>query len=90
MELTVLNDQGQQTATFAASDALFARLYNEALVHQVVVAYQANARLGTRAQLNREAVHHSTRAPERYRPCPCWYVFFSGLAWRRQSLPEYT
>lgn len=63
MELTVLNDQGQQTATFAASDALFARLYNEALVHQVVVAYQANARLGTRAQLNREAVHHSTRKP---------------------------
>ncbi len=40
MELTVLNDRGQQTATFAASDALFARLYNEALVHQVVVAYQ--------------------------------------------------
>ncbi len=65
MELTVLNDQGQQTATLAASDALFARMYNEALVHQVVVAYQANARLGTRAQKTREEVHHSTRKPWR-------------------------
>ncbi len=65
MELKVLNDQGQETATFAASDALFAREYNEALVHQLVVAYQANARLGTRAQLTREAVHHTTRKPWR-------------------------
>ena len=65
MELKVLNDQGQQTATFAAADTLFGREYNEALVHQIVVAYQANARLGTRAQLTREAVHHSTRKPWR-------------------------
>lgn len=65
MELKVMNDQGQQTATLAAADAVFGREYNEALVHQFVVAYQANARLGTRAQLNREAVHHSTRKPWR-------------------------
>ncbi len=65
MELKVMNDQGQQTATLAAADAVFGREYNEALVHQMVVAYQANARLGTRAQLNREAVHHSTRKPWR-------------------------
>lgn len=65
MELKVMNDQGQQTATLAAADAVFGREYNEALVHQLVVAYQANARLGTRAQLNREAVHHSTRKPWR-------------------------
>ena len=65
MELKVLNDQGQQTATLAAADSLFGREYNEALVHQIVVAYQANARLGTRAQLTREAVHHSTRKPWR-------------------------
>lgn len=65
MELKVLNDQGQQTATLAAADTLFGREYNEALVHQIVVAYQANARLGTRAQLTREAVHHSTRKPWR-------------------------
>ena len=40
MELKVLNDQGQQTATLAAADSLFGREYNEALVHQIVVAYQ--------------------------------------------------
>ena len=65
MELNVLNEQGQETAKVAASDAVFGREYNEALVRQRVVAYQANARMGTRAQLNREAVHHSTRKPWR-------------------------
>jgi len=65
MELNVLNEQGQETAKVAASDAVFGREYNESLVHQLVVAYQANARLGTRAQLNREAVHHSTKKPWR-------------------------
>ena len=65
MELNVLNEQGQETAKVAASDAVFGREYNESLVHQLVVAYQANARLGTRAQLNREDVHHSTKKPWR-------------------------
>ena len=65
MELKVLNEQGQATATMAAPDTVFGREFNEALVHQIVVAYQANARQGTRAQLNREAVHHSTRKPWR-------------------------
>ncbi len=65
MELNVLNEQGQETAKVAASDAVFGCEYNESLVHQLVVAYQANARLGTRAQLNREAVHHSTKKPWR-------------------------
>lgn len=65
MELKVYNDQGQQTATLSAADTVFGREYNEALVHQLVVAYQANDRLGTRAQLTREAVHHSTRKPWR-------------------------
>ena len=65
MELKVLNEQGQATATMAAPDTVFGREFNEALVHQIVVAYQANARQGTRAQLNREAVHHSTRTPWR-------------------------
>ena len=49
----------------AASDAVFGRDYNEALIHQVVVAYQANARSGNRAQKNREAVKHSTKKPWR-------------------------
>ncbi|MBL8483652.1 MAG: 50S ribosomal protein L4 [Rhodocyclaceae bacterium] len=65
MELKLLNAEGQAASTLAASDALFAREYNEALVHQVVVAYQANARSGNRAQKDREQVHHSTRKPWR-------------------------
>jgi large subunit ribosomal protein L4 len=65
MELKLINEQGQSSATVAASDALFGRDFNEALVHQVVVAYQANARSGNRAQLTRAEVHHSTKKPFR-------------------------
>jgi large subunit ribosomal protein L4 len=65
MQLELLNEQGQATAKVDAPDAVFARDYNEALIHQVVVAYQANARQGTRAQKNREAVKHSTKKPWR-------------------------
>ena len=65
MELKLINEQGQQAATLSASDALFGRDYNEALVHQVVVAYEANARSGNRAQLTRAEVHHSTKKPFR-------------------------
>lgn len=65
MELKLINDQGQQSATISASDALFARDYNEDLIHQVVVAYQANARSGNRAQKDREMVKHSTKKPFR-------------------------
>jgi large subunit ribosomal protein L4 len=63
MELNVINDQGQKASTLNASDALFAREYNEALIHQLVVAYQANARSGNRKQLTRAEVHHSTKKP---------------------------
>ena len=45
MDLTVINDQGQQVTSVAASDETFGRDYNEALVHQVVTAFQANARI---------------------------------------------
>ena len=65
MELKLLNDNGQSTATVVAPDTLFNRDFNEALVHQIVVAYQANARQGTRAQKDREAVKHSTKKPWR-------------------------
>ena len=65
MELILINEQGQPAATHSASDALFGRDYNEALVHQVVVAYQANARAGNRAQKDREQVKHSTKKPWR-------------------------
>ncbi len=65
MELSLINDQGQATAKVTASDAAFGRDYNEALVHQVVTAYMANARAGTRAQKDRSAVKHSTKKPWR-------------------------
>jgi large subunit ribosomal protein L4 len=65
MQLELLNEQGQATSKVEAPDTVFARDYNEALVHQVVVAFQANARAGTRAQKNRETVKHSTKKPWR-------------------------
>jgi large subunit ribosomal protein L4 len=65
MDLKLINDDGQQAATVAASDALFARDYNEALIHQVVTAYQANARQGTRAQKARGEVNKSHKKPWR-------------------------
>lgn len=63
MELTLINDQGQASSKVSASDALFGRDYNESLIHQLVVAYQANARSGNRKQKDREEVHHSTKKP---------------------------
>ena len=65
MQLELLDAQGQPTSKVEAPDALFGREYNEALVHQVVVAFQANARQGTRAQLDRAMVKHSTKKPWR-------------------------
>ena len=63
MQLELLNDQVQASSNFDASEAVFGRAYNEDLVHQVVVAFQANARQGTRAQKDREQVRHSTKKP---------------------------
>ncbi|MGB6105405.1 MAG: 50S ribosomal protein L4 [Pusillimonas sp.] len=65
MELKLLNDQGQSSSTVAAPDTIFGRDFNEALVHQVVVAFQANARSGNRAQKGRDTVKHSTKKPWR-------------------------
>lgn len=65
MELKLINEQGQAGAVINASDSLFGREYNEALVHQLVTAYQANARAGNRAQLTRSEVRHSTKKPWR-------------------------
>lgn len=65
MELKLLNDQGQSASTVAAPDTVFGRDFNEALVHQIVVAFQANARSGNRAQKGRDTVKHSTKKPWR-------------------------
>lgn len=64
-DLKLLNDQGQVAATVSAPDTVFGREFNEALVHQIVVAYQANARSGNRAQKDRSAVKHTTKKPWR-------------------------
>ncbi len=64
MELKTINDNGAG-GTVQATDHIFARDFNEALVHQLVVAYQANARIGSRAQKDRGAVAHSTKKPWR-------------------------
>jgi len=65
MELKLINDKGESTASLAAPDALFARDYNEALVHQLVTAYRANGRAGTRAQKARGEVNKSHKKPWR-------------------------
>ena len=65
MELKLLNNQGQTASNVPAPDTIFGRDYNEALIHQIVVAYQANARSGNRKQKDREEVHHTTKKPWR-------------------------
>jgi len=63
MELKVINDNGQASANLSASDDLFGREYNEALVHQLVTAYQANARSSNSKQKGRSEIAKSTRKP---------------------------
>jgi large subunit ribosomal protein L4 len=65
MDLKLINDKGQSSATVAGSDTLFGRDYNEALIHQLVVAYQANSRLGTRAQKGRSDINKTKKKPWR-------------------------
>ena len=64
MELKLIDEKGASSPV-AASDALFGRDFNEGLVHQLVVAYQANARAGTRKQKERSEIAKSTRKPWR-------------------------
>jgi large subunit ribosomal protein L4 len=63
MQVELLNDQGLASSKVDVPDTVFGREYNESLIHQVVVAFQANARQGTRAQKDREQVRHSTKKP---------------------------
>src|SRR5205809_1583167 len=65
MELKLINDKGAAAATFDAPDAVFGREFNQDLVHQIVIAYQANARMGTRKQKERSEIAKSTRKPWR-------------------------
>ena len=65
MELQVIDEQGKPTAKIAASDAAFAREYNESLVHQVITSFLANARQGTRKQKTRGEINKSNKKPWR-------------------------
>ena len=63
MDLKLINDSAKPAATLAAPDTVFGREYNEALIHQVVIAYQANARSGNRAQKGRADINKSHKKP---------------------------
>ena len=65
MDLQIIDDKGQPKSKLPASDALFARVYNEALVHQLVTAYMANGRAGTRKQKGRGEINKSKKKPWR-------------------------
>ena len=64
MELKLIDKNGKPAKSgVEASDATFGREFNEALVHQIVTAYMANARVATRAQKGRDTVSHTTHKP---------------------------
>ena len=65
MELKLHNVAGAETGAIEVAEATFAQPYNEALVHQVVVAYMAGARAGTRAQKTRAEVRGGGAKPFR-------------------------
>ena len=65
MELKVIDAKGVSTSNVTAPDTVFGRDYNEALIHQLVTAYQANARSGNRAQKGRSEIAKSTKKPWR-------------------------
>ena len=63
MELKIQNGSNEAAGSIEVSDALFAREYNEPLIHQLVVSFMANARSGTRAQKARGDLTRSHRKP---------------------------
>jgi large subunit ribosomal protein L4 len=83
MELQIINEKGKPTASVKASDELFGREFNESLVHQIVTAYMANARKGTRAQKARGDLDRSRRKPWRQKGTGRARSGFSGSPiWR--------
>ena len=65
MELNIVKPGNAAGGTVSVSEATFAREYNEALVHQVVTAYLAGGRQGTRAQKTRSEVAGGGKKPWR-------------------------
>ena len=65
MELKVYNMQAKEVGTMQVSDSVFGSEYKETLVHQVVVAYLANQRQGTKSTLTRSEVRGGGKKPWR-------------------------
>jgi large subunit ribosomal protein L4 len=65
MKLSVVNESGAAKSDVEVSEVVFAAQFNEPLIHQVVTAYQAGGRQGTRAQKNRSAVSGGGAKPWR-------------------------
>jgi len=65
MQVPVINQSGKSAAQLDLADSAFAADFNEPLVHQVVTAYLAGARAGTKAQKTRAAVRGGGRKPWR-------------------------
>ncbi|WP_339045081.1 50S ribosomal protein L4 [Candidatus Zinderia endosymbiont of Aphrophora alni] len=63
MYLKVLNDNGKVCSNILVYDSIFNKKYNDKLIHQIIVSYKANTRLGNRKQKNRSEVNHSTKKP---------------------------
>ena len=65
MQTKVFNIKGEEVGKVSLSDEVFKAPYNEALIHQIVVAYLANQRQGTKSTLTRSEVRGGGRKPWR-------------------------
>ena len=63
MKVKVLNLKTNKSTSQEVSDGIFARNYNESLVHQITTAYMAGGRSGSKAQKNRAAVRGGGKKP---------------------------
>ena len=65
MELAFQKSSGSEAGSVEVSESAFGVAFNEPLIHQVVTAYLAGARRGTRAQKNRSAARGGGAKPYR-------------------------
>lgn len=63
MKLKVLNISTNKSSTIEVADTIFARDFNQSLVHQVTTAYMSGSRQGSKAQKNRAAVSGGGKRP---------------------------
>lgn len=65
MEKKVYDINGKELESIILDDSVFGNEYNEALIHQVIVAQQANKRQGTKSALTRTEVRGGGKKPWR-------------------------